>query len=458
MQADREMGETPAAGALAGRRMLFVAPDDYPAFRVDLTELFSRHLVGRGLSIDWSLYRADQGEAGIMVRGRERFLLPAKLPGGAVRKLRNRLSTGAVRWGLVWRTLRGDYDLVQVRDYTFWGIPFLVAARLAGRPFVYWMSYPVLDARWLLATRPFRPVSMLGRVARLLHAGTGKLVFYRFLRYADHVVVQSKRMRERLEEHGVPRGLMTPVEMGVTTERFNPDKVDRVRDPRLDGRKVIGYICAEFFGESFDVALAALAHTRADGHDAVMVAVGSLADHEREVISAKLAALGIPEHALVCTGRLPLPEALSYIKAADVCISPFLLTREQEVATPTKLVEYLAMGRPVVASIHYDQSEVLSSSGAGLITALSGRGMGEGISRILADPQWGEEMGAKGPAWVKANRDYVRLAERVERLFSSLLNPRRPARSRRLFGRGDRVVAANLAHRVAGEEDVDHRL
>jgi hypothetical protein len=193
MQADREMGETPAAGALAGRRMLFVAPDDYPAFRVDLTELFSRHLVGRGLSIDWSLYRADQGEAGIMVRGRERFLLPAKLPGGAVRKLRNRLSTGAVRWGLVWRTLRGDYDLVQVRDYTFWGIPFLVAARLAGKPFVYWMSYPVLDARWLLATKPFRPVSMFGRIARLLHAGTGKLVFYRFLRYADHVVVTPTR-------------------------------------------------------------------------------------------------------------------------------------------------------------------------------------------------------------------------------------------------------------------------
>jgi glycosyltransferase involved in cell wall biosynthesis len=418
------MAEAPATGPLAGRRMLFVAPDDYPAFRVDLTELFSRHLVGQGLSIDWSLYRVDEGKAGIDARGRERFLLPAKLPGGVMRKLRNRLSTGALRWGLVWRTLRGEYDLVQVRDYIFWGIPFLIAARLAGKPLVYWMSYPMLDARWLLATKPFRPVSIPGRVAYLLYAAAGKLVYYRFLRHADHVVVQSKRMRERLEEHGVPQSLMTPVEMGVTTERFNPDRVEHARDPRLDGRKVIGYMCAEFFGETFDTALAALAHTRADGHDAVMVAVGTLADHERAVISGKLAALGIPEHALVCTGRLPLPEALSYIKAADVCISPFLLIKEQEVATPTKLVEYLAMGRPVVASVHYDQSEVLSSSGAGLITALSGRGMGEGVSRILADPQWGEEMGAKGPAWIKENRDYVRLAEQVERLFAMLLRER----------------------------------
>jgi len=412
-------------GPLAGRRMLFVAPDDYPAFRVDLTELFSRHLVGRGLSIDWSLFRTDQGVARVEVRGPERFFLPDKLPGGVLRKIRNRLSTGAVRWGLVWRTLRGEYDLVQVRDYTFWGIPFLLAARLAGKPFVYWMSYPVLDSRWRLAIDVYRPVSLPGRVARFLHAGLGKLVYYHFLRRADHIVVQSRRMREKLEEHGIPRRLMTPVEMGVTTDLFSRDRVEPARDPRLGGRKVIAYTCSELFGDPLDTALKALVHVRADGHDAVMVALGKLADHEREGMSERLAALGIPDGAVIFTGRLPLPELLSYVKAADVCISPIQPVEEHEVATPTKLVEYLAMGRPVVATVHHDQSDVVNSSGAGLITVFSGRGIGEGISRILADPEWGEEMGARGPAWVKANRDYASLADRVERLFSSLLTPRR---------------------------------
>lgn len=412
---------TMPAGDLAGKQMLFVAPDDYPAFRVDLTELFSRHLVERGLSIDWSLYRVDFGPERVIERGKERFHLPENLPGGTLRKIRNRLSTGINRYRLVWRTLRGDYDLVQVRDYTFWGIPFLIAARLAGKPFVYWMSYPVMEARWLLAVKPFRPVSLPGRVARLIHAGLGKLVFYRFLRFADHVVVQSRRMKERLEDEGVPGAMMTPVEMGVTTERFNPQAVEAAVDARLTGRRVIGYICSEFFGEPFDVALEALAHARRDGHDAVLVAVGTLADHEREIISQKLARLGVPEDALYCTGRLPLPQALSYIKAADVCISPFQMNAEQEVATPTKLVEYLAMGRPVVAAVHHDQSFVVNSSGTGLVTEFSGQGMGEGISRILADREWAEEMGARGPAWIKANRDYRTLADRVERVFSAML-------------------------------------
>jgi glycosyltransferase involved in cell wall biosynthesis len=404
-------------GPLAGRRMLFVAPDDYPAFRVDLIELFSRHLVERGLSIDWSLYRADEGEAGVDERGAERYFLPEKKPGGILRKIRNRLSTGMVRYRLVAAAARGEYDIVQVRDYTFWGVPFLIAARIAKKPFVFWMSYPVLEARWLLATKPFRPVSLVGRIARLLHAGAGMLVFYRFLRHADHVVVQSKRMKELLEDEGIDPARMTPVEMGVTTERFNPDLIAPAQDERLKGRRVIGYINSEFHGDPFHVALEGLAHARAAGHDAVMVAIGTLADHEREVLSDRLAALGIPEYAFISTGRLPLAQALSYIKASDVCISPFMMNREQEVATPTKLVEYLAMGRPVVASVHYDQSEVISSSGAGLIAAFTGeatdraaaglQGMGRGDGR--ARPRLGEGQPRLRPAG-GPGRAAVRLA------------------------------------------------
>ncbi len=409
------------SGRLAGRRMLFVAPDDYPAFRVDLTELFSRHLVGRGLEVDWSLRRTDEGPESIDERPGERYILPARRGGGKLSKIVNRLATGISRYKLVWRVARGDYDLVQVRDYTFWGFPFLLAARIANTPFVYWMSYPMLDARWEMALRPFAPIGVLGRIVNFVHAGAGKLSYYHFLKRADHVVVQSKRMREKLEKKGLKRERMTPVEMGVTTARFNPAVVVASADPRLEGRRVIGYMCSLHFGEPFDVALGALAETRRRGHDAVMVAIGVLAEHERDALADKLAAHGIPEDAFINTGMLPLAEALGYIKASDVCISPFQMNPEQEVATPTKLVEYLAMGRPVVASVHYDQSEVVGLSGAGLVAAFTGEATGEAIARLLADRDWAEEMGARGPAWVKANRDYARLADRVDRLYAGLM-------------------------------------
>ncbi|MBX3531523.1 MAG: glycosyltransferase [Rhizobiaceae bacterium] len=420
----REEHQTVAAargGPLAGRRMLFVAPDDYPAYRVDLTELFSRHLVNRGLSIDWSLHRVDVGPAAIDDRGAERFILPAHKKGGILAKIRNRISNGAQRWGLVRKVARGEYDLVQVRDYIYWGLPFLIAARIARKPFVYWMSFPVLEMRWELAVRPYVPISLLGRAANFAHALLGKLVFYRFLGYADHVVVQSRRMRERLEEQGVARDLMTPVEMGVSTERFNREAVEASRDPRIAGRPVLIYVCSSLFGRLFDTAVGALAAARRRGHDAVLVAVGPLAEHERDALPQTLERHGIPQDAFISTGMLPLKELLSYVKAADVCLSPVEMTRAHEVASPTKLVEYLAMGRPVVASVHYDQNDVVGSSGAGLIAAMNGEAMGEAAARLLADREWAEEMGAKGPAWVKANRDYARLADRVERLYAGVL-------------------------------------
>lgn len=418
-------------GLLAGRHMLFVAPDDYPAYRVDLVELFSRHLVERGLHIDWSLYRANEGEAGIEVRGQERYFLPDRKPGGLLRKIRNRLSTGAVRWRLVWRAARGDYDLVQVRDYVYWGIPFLIAARIARKPFVFWMSFPVLETRWLAALRPYRPIGWAGRIANLLHAAAGKLVFYRFLRLADHLVVQSKRMSEVLQDRGIPRRLMTPVEMGVTTERYNPDATPACTDERLRGRRVIGYMSSQFFGVPFHAMLGALARVREAGHDAVLLCVGPVADHEREVLGESLRRLGLPRESVVDTGHLPLPRALSYIKAADVCVSPIELIPQQEVATPTKLVEYLAMGRPVVASLLYDHCEVIGGSGAGLVVELTPAAFGEALSRVLDDRDWAEEMGARGPGWVKANRDYSRLADRVERLFASLLHTRAQPKDQR---------------------------
>lgn len=429
-QSRSEARQSEKLGVLAGSKMLFVAPDDYPAYRVDLTELFSRHLVERGLAIDWSLYRPGEGDAGIDDRGSERFFLPEKKAGGILRKIRNRLSTGYVRWGLVRRAARGEYDLVQVRDYVFWGIPFLIAARIAKKPFVFWMSFPVLEARWQMAKKPYKPVSLPGRIALLLHALAGKLIFHRFLRFADHVVVQSKRMKEVLEDKGIDGARMTPVEMGVSTERYNPAAVVAADDERLRGRRIIGYLSSEFFGIPFEVTLGAVAHVRAAGHDAVLLCVGPMAQHQQDRLPELMSRAGLPPYSVVNTGRLPLQQALSYIKAAEVCISPIEMIPTQEVATPTKLVEYLAMGRPVVASVLYDHCEVVGGSGAGLVAEMTPAALGEAMTRILDDPEWAEEMGARGPAWVKANRDYARLADRVEALFGSLVRQRSQAAGR----------------------------
>ena len=416
-------------GPLAGVRMLFVAPDDYPAFRVDLVERFSNHLVSRGLRIDWSLRPRQDGPAQVEERGAERFYVARRRTAEKFGSLRYAMAENWLRLKLAWRAMRGEYDLIQIRDQPLWGITYGLAAKISGTPFVFWMSYPVLEARLRIALHNLVPMSLPARFARIVYAVVGSSLFFRVtLPLADHVIVQSKRMRERVGFRGIAMAKMTPVPMGVSTERYNIASIPASEDPRVAGRKSMAYMCADVLSHTTRLTFEALAALVARGYDAVLVIIGSVSPVERERLGTLLKELGLTDR-VIFTGRLPLKEALGWVKRADVCLSPFDMDTAQQVATPTKLVEYLAMGRPVVATVHYDQNEVISRSGAGIVTAFSGAAIAEGVARLFDDPGRAEAMGARGPAWVKANRDYARLADTVEQLYATMLASRQAGRS-----------------------------
>lgn len=426
MQAEAEApAVVPEQGGLSGVRMLFVAPDDYPAFRVDLVELFSNHLVSRGLNIDWSLRPVQDGPALVDERGAERFHVARRQMSERFGSLRYRMAENWLRLKLAWSAARGDYDVVQIRDQPLWAITYTLACKISGTPCLFWMSYPVLEGRLRDALLNLNSMSLPARAVRIVYAIVADFLFYRLaLPLSSHIIVQSKRMRERVGFRGIPMEKMTPVPMGVTTERYNADSIRAIEDPRLAGRKSMAYLCADVVSILTNLTMDALAELVAEGHDAVLVLIGAVSDLERKDLEARMEKLGVSDR-VIFTGRLPLAEALGWVKRVDVCLSPFMMDSAQQVATPTKLVEYLAMGRPVVGTVHYDQNEVIHGSGAGFVTAYTGKAIAEGVARLFADPQKAEAMGARGPAWVRANRDYRHLADTVERLYLSHLAPDR---------------------------------
>jgi glycosyltransferase involved in cell wall biosynthesis len=426
MQAEAEApAVVPEQGGLSGIRMLFVAPDDYPAFRVDLVELFSNHLVSRGLNIDWSLRPVQDGPARVDERGAERFHVARRQMSERFGSLRYRMAENWLRLKLAWSAARGDYDVVQIRDQPLWAITYTLACKISGTPCLFWMSYPVLEGRLRDALLNLNSMSLPARAVRIVYAIVADFLFYRLaLPLSSHIIVQSKRMRERVGFRGIPMEKMTPVPMGVTTERYNADSIRAIGDPRLAGRKSMAYLCADVVSILTNLTMDALAELVSEGHDAVLVLIGAVSDLERKDLEVRMEKLGVSDR-VIFTGRLPLAEALGWVKRVDVCLSPFMMDSAQQVATPTKLVEYLAMGRPVVGTVHYDQNEVIHGSGAGFVTAYTGKAIAEGVARLFADPQKAEAMGARGPAWVRENRDYRHLADTVERLYLSHLAPDR---------------------------------
>ena len=93
--------------------------------------------------------------------------------------------------------------------------------------------------------------------------------------------------------------------------------------------------------------------------------VGRGDDPEDETfLESEAARLGL-QSSVVFVGQLPQAQALRYVREADVCVSPFYPTPVLRSTSPTKLVEYMAMGKAVVANDHPEQKRVIEESGAG---------------------------------------------------------------------------------------------
>ena len=49
------------------------------------------------------------------------------------------------------------------------------------------------------------------------------------------------------------------------------------------------------------------------------------------------------------TGRIPDDDLVRYLSTADVCLSPDPINPLNDVSTMNKVIEYMAMGRPIVS-------------------------------------------------------------------------------------------------------------
>ncbi len=326
-----------------------------------------------------------------------------------------------------WRRVRPG--CVQVRDKIASAFVAWLAARLLGVPFVYWMSFPIVEGFEVRRDA----IGKRGRgalwLAHALRAQASRLLLYRLvLPRADHVFVQSEAMRAWLAGRGIAPGRMTAVPMGVDSAVFARSAIVPSTDPRLDGRRVVVYLGSvaqsRHSGFLLDVALL----LRARLPDVLLVIAGDApSPDEMAWMRREIASLKLGEHVLL-TGWLPQREALGYVVRAEVGLSPIPRGVLFDVSSPTKLVEYLALGIPSVANDIPDQALVLGESGAGLCVQMQAGAFAEATLRLLDDRALAAALAARGPPWVRAHRSYAILGRKVAQAYSAICPPCGPTR------------------------------
>jgi glycosyltransferase involved in cell wall biosynthesis len=395
-------------------RILFLMRDYFPPFRPDVAVLFGKCLARQGIASDLlvqtsaSVPGAEWPAGRVFVRGVERRGMLGEL----VRPLQDLAALRLARQG---------YDLIQVRDKIRSALIGLLAARLAGLPFVYWMSAPFVES---FASRQ-RDVGWsqgpLVWFGNTLRAWLSERVFYGFLiTRADHIFVQSERMLEFMHERGVARERMTAVPMGVDTAVLNPASVCPAKDQRLRGRRVIVYLGVLGYARRSDFLLEVVRHVAMRHPDVLLVLAGDApSPDERAWIRRRIDELGVSHHVWL-TGWLAQRDALPLVKAAEVGLSPVPRGELYDISSPTKALEYLALGVPCVGNDIPDQEQVIESSGAGLCVPMEVVAFSAAICALLDDPQLARRMGARGPAFIAGERSYEILARRVARTYRVL--------------------------------------
>jgi glycosyltransferase involved in cell wall biosynthesis len=150
--------------------------------------------------------------------------------------------------------------------------------------------------------------------------------------------------------------------------------------------------------DGVDYALRALAKLRdeqgrTDWH-AVFVGGGDTFD----AMVALAAELGLADQ-VEFTGRVSDEELLRYLSAADVCLSPDPLNPLNDVSTMNKVMEYMAMGRPMV-SFELKEARVSAGEAALYAPANDESQFAKLVAKLLDDPAERQRMGEIGQARV----------------------------------------------------------
>lgn len=398
----------------------FVIRDPLPPIRADVLTLFGAEMPRYGIGTDLVGQVGGDGGAGGWTAG-------AVHPVGSLKhRLASVLSPFWDALGLARAWRRAPLDCIQVRDKIASGLVGRLAAAVLGLPFVYWMSFPIVEGFEVRRDEIARRGRGLLWLAHAARAALSRLVIYRLvLPGARHIFVQSDAMADWLAAKGFERARMTAVPMGVDSTLFRREAVTPSTDPRLDGRRVIVYLGRIAQSRKSDFLLDVVEALRASEPDILLVIAGDAPSaDEMEWMRSNITARGLDGHVLL-TGWLPQQAALGYAVRAEVGLSPIPRGALFDVSSPTKLVEYLALGIPSVANDIPDQQLVIAQSGAGLCAPMEAAAFRDAVLELLGNATMAAQFAARGPGWVRTHRTYTVLAAKVAAAYEQIL-PDRP--------------------------------
>lgn len=386
--------------------IFYVMRDAHATFRVDIAKLFGKYLPRRGFSVTLVARPHPYTESWA---GGEHLAF-RRFPGALVRTmLRNPERIGAV----------------QVRDQPVTAFIFAVLGRLTGVRCFYWMSFPFPDDDIAKYEYLRDDTHYVKRLAYLLRGQVSAALLYRIvLRLCDHVFVQSDTMASWLAaEKGCPTSKMTAVPMGVDMEEIAgiATTVSERYSSKSEARRVIAYLGVIGRLRIEDTLLDALEQVLKRNPEAeVWFIGGGQTPADEQILSSRLTERGLGGRYQI-TGWIPSKEAMVLASHADVALSILRSHPVLHMSSPTKTVEYAALGVPCVVSDVPDQKQLVEALRSGLSVGYDSAEIANALQRLLDSDELREEFSRNGREGVASVRGYDVIADKLADVYRRLL-------------------------------------
>jgi glycosyltransferase involved in cell wall biosynthesis len=253
--------------------------------------------------------------------------------------------------------------------------------------------------------------SRFGRSGDLLHRLTLRAERMTFA-LAD-VVISTNESYRRV---AVERGGKDPADVFVVRSAPDLSRFEPVSpDPSLRGDRayLLAYLGVMGPQDGVDHALRALSRLRRRRGDwrAIFIGEGDVLPAMRELA----AELGL-DGDVSFTGRVPDAEVIRILSTADICLAPDPKNPLNDVSTMNKIVEYMALGRPIVA---YDLQEARVSAGEAALYASANDedAFAATIDILLDDAEGRKRMGALGRKRLEAELSWRHSEEQLLRAY-----------------------------------------
>lgn len=215
------------------------------------------------------------------------------------------------------------------------------------------------------------------------------------LKKAALITCVSEPLKEQLLEMGIAEERIAVNPNGVNTDMYTPDidkNIVREKYSIATEKIVIGFIGT--FGAWHGTEKLALAYVKLlskyNNLHLLMVGDGQKKLQVEEILSV------LPTTTYTLTGMIPQNEGSKYLAACDILVSPTIPNTDGTpfFGSPTKLFEYMAMGKAIVCSGMDQMAEVLKEGETALLSKPGDEiDLAEKIEQLIINPELRKQLG-----------------------------------------------------------------